>query len=56
MKKKIHSIFLPATIERGLIYSLYYTPIRNVTYWEEVTLEELPIGVQQHYQNNKDLT
>ncbi|GAA4831483.1 hypothetical protein GCM10023310_05860 [Paenibacillus vulneris] len=30
---------------------LYHTLLRGVTYWEEVTFEELPEAVQQKYRN-----
>ena len=30
---------------------LYYTMIRGVTYWEEVSFEEMPKAVQQQYEN-----
>ncbi|MBZ4224325.1 YxeA family protein [Bacillus wiedmannii] len=36
--------------ERAYI-RLYYTMIRGVTYWEEVSFEELPKAVQQQYEN-----
>jgi uncharacterized protein (TIGR01655 family) len=37
-------------LREGAYVQLYYTLIRGVTHWEEVTLEELPKAVQQQYQ------
>ncbi|MCR8980892.1 YxeA family protein [Brevibacillus laterosporus] len=37
-------------LRKGAYVQLYYTLIRGVTYWEEVTFEKLPEAVQQQYQ------
>ncbi|MCE5169841.1 YxeA family protein [Paenibacillus profundus] len=37
-------------LREGAYVQLYNTLIRGVTYWEEVTFEELPEAVQQQYQ------
>lgn len=36
-------------LRKGAYVELYYTRIRGVTYWEEVTFEELPEAVRQKY-------
>lgn len=36
-------------LREGAYIQLYYTMIRGVTYWEEVSFEELPEAVQQQY-------
>lgn len=36
-------------LREGAYVQLLYAPIRGVTYWEEVTFEELPEEVQQQY-------
>ncbi|MNH44648.1 hypothetical protein D3C79_1068760 [compost metagenome] len=37
-------------LRTGAYIQLYYTLIRGVTHWNEVTFEELPEAVQQQYQ------
>ncbi|PJO40446.1 YxeA family protein [Lysinibacillus xylanilyticus] len=37
-------------LKKGAYVQLYYTRIRGVTYWEEVSYEELPVMVQQKYE------
>lgn len=49
-KEKKLSFSTGKQLREGAYIQLYYTWIRGVTYWEEVTFEELPNAVQQHYQ------
>lgn len=36
-------------LRQGAYLKLYHTPLRGVTYWEEVTFDQLPVAVQQKY-------
>ncbi|MFD3448910.1 YxeA family protein [Microbacteriaceae bacterium 4G12] len=47
-KKKL-SFSAGKQLREGAYVQLYYTLIRGVTHWEEVTFEELPKAVQHHY-------
>ena len=49
-KEKTLNFSARKQLKEGAYIQLYYTLIRGVTYWEEVTFEELPNAVQQQYQ------
>lgn len=36
-------------LRKGAYIQLYRTKLRGVTYWEEVSFEELPAAVQEHF-------
>ncbi|MGA8941295.1 MAG: YxeA family protein [Thermoactinomyces sp.] len=40
-------------LRKGAYIELYYTFFRRVTYWEEISFEELPKVVQQKYQKQE---
>lgn len=48
-KKEELSFSAGKKLREGAYIQLYYTMIRGVTYWEEVSFEELPEAVQQQY-------
>ncbi|MDQ0300379.1 uncharacterized protein (TIGR01655 family) [Salibacterium salarium] len=37
-------------LREGAYIQLYHALIRGITHWEEVTFEEMPDAVQEHYQ------
>lgn len=48
-KKEKLSFSAGKKLREGAYVQLYYTMIRGVTYWKEVSFEELPEAVQQQY-------
>lgn len=48
-KEKMLEFSAGKQLREGAYLQLYYTKLRGVTHWEEVTFEELPKTVQQLY-------
>jgi len=50
-KKKTVTFISNKQLREGAYLELYVTPIRGVTYWQEVQLDELPDQVKSVYSN-----